>query len=392
MNRQHVTLVLGLVLLVYCLVVLLTEGAWVGPSRLVTLSSDQIVDYIKKRKFDATDVVLIPPFVMDGDKNLSVVSVLRFMPWFRRLHIYDANHEASRDATEYWRTHQKAKLVFFHQDLLEYSLTSPFLAEHFVILRPFFVLGNYAFVWQFFVDDSPVLRHCRTGVIPMTRTIFNECSYRTTDDKYAYAVQKGLADERIRYLNNADHFVPPCASSPVKTVHEVGAVYELDQVRALFQFTEVAKDRSARPLPLVLAVMASPTDDLTYPLPESHAGHVQVWVHLTELDQPDARLSFTCRMIVSRNVFIEIFTPALQHQAEKIGAEVMKQLKILSRDEAFHVLDVFSHPSAATATAAQRLANDVGNKLARTYSCPFVAFSRDEKVADEREWQRLLRL
>lgn len=392
-HYRYVLLVVGLALLVYCLVMLLTDATW--PVPLVTLPADQVLQYLQKRHFMAIDVVLIPPFVMDGDKNLTVVSVLRFMPWFRRLHIYDPDYQLSRDPTQYWQTHQKAKVVFFHQDLLEYTLTTPFLEERFVLLRPLFVLGNYAFMWQFFIDESPVLRSCQTGLLPLTRSIFNECSYTQVEDKYAYAVRKGVADHKIRYWDNRDHFVPPCSASPVATVQEVGAVYEAAQVRELLQFEEIKKDRTTRPAPIVLAVMAAPQDDLTYVLPARYDATVQVWVHLTELTDSDLRLSFTHRMIVSRNVFVELYLKGLQYNTEKMGAEVMKQLKTLSHQEDFQVLEVFSYPTDAQAQQpnfTQRLANELGNKLARTYACPFSPFSRNEPVKDEREWQRLLRL
>lgn len=389
-HHPYLTLVVGLLLLVYCLVVLLTEADWASPHGLVTLPADQIIQYLQKRHFMAVDVILIPPFVMDGDKNLTVVSVLRFMPWFRRLHIYDPDYQPSRDPTQYWQTHQKAKVVFFHQDLLEYSLTTPFLEERFIVVRPLFVLSNYAFMWQFFIDESPVLRNCSTGVIPLTRSIFNECSYTRVEDKYAYAVRKGVADQKIRYVNNRDHFVPPCSSAPVTTVREIGAVYQADQVRELLHFEELQKDRTTRPAPIVLAVIAAPQDDLTYVLPARHDASIQVWVHLTELTDPDQRLSFACRMIVRRNVFVELYLKGLQYNTEKMGAEVMKQLKELSHNADFQVLEVFSYPSGGPST--QRLANELGNKLARTYACPFVSFSRDEPVKDEREWQRLLHL
>lgn len=387
--------VLGLALLLYCWVVLLTEASWQQP--LVTLPADQVIQYVQKRQFEAVDVVLLPPFVMDGDKNLSVVSVLRFLPWFRRMHIHDPAYVPSRTPVEYWTTHQHAKVVFFHQPLLEYTLTTGFLAERFVVLQPLFVLSNYAFLWQFFIDESPVLRTCATtGLVPLTRPLFNENAYRTVppasnEDAYAYAWRQGVTDRRVRYVDNRDHFVPPCAARTVSTVRAVGAVYDPAAVRAWLHFHETAKDRTSRPVPLVLAVMAQPRDDLTHPLPSRYAGHVQVWVHLTDLLDADARLAFTHRMIVSRNVFVEIYLPGLHYDAEKVGAEIMKQLKKLSQDTAFHVSEVFSHAPSGRGPQ-QPLANAVGNKLARTYSCPFAVFPEAEPRTDEREWQRLLQL
>lgn len=392
---QHVShtivLLTGLSILLYCLTVLLAESTY--SHGLHTWHASQVIDFVQQRQFPPIDVVLLPPFVMDGDKNLTVVSVLRFMPWFRRMHIHDPTHEPSQHAVEYWHTHQHAKVVFFRQPLLDYSTASPFLEERFVVLRPQFVLSNYLFAWHCFVHDSPVWRTCRNGLVPLTRSLLNECTFHHTPaDPLEYAMQKAVHDRRIRYVDNHDHFMPPCSAAAVTTVYEAGPRYEPAHIRALLQFEEVHQERLTRPFRIVLAVVAGVSDDLEYRIPDSYAAHVQVWVHLTTLDDPQARLSFICRMIVRRHVFIELdLTQDSSPRVESLGARVMKQLRHLGHQESFQVLTVFSYDTV-TGPRRRDLANAVGNKLARAYECPFVPFSSTTPIPDEREWQRLRHL
>lgn len=374
------TLVLGLLLLVGGLIGLVGEALWASAeaSAPLTLPAASVLAYAQARKFDPVDVILEPPFVQDGEANLSLVSVLRFLPWFRRLHLHDPAHEPSRDPVGYWHTHRDQRLVSFHSDLATYVQTSPFLAEHFVVLRPLHVFRNYALVWQFFVRGAPVWRSDAGGAVPFTRAIFNERAYHLHPSPWHQVPPSGL--DAPWYWNNRDHFVPPWA---------VGARYAADRVKQLLQFAEVAKDRTTRPLPLVLAVVAEPQDDVRCALPAVHDAHVQVWLHLRDRDaDPDEQLSLTHRMVVQRRVWIDVDLRPHQNRAEKVGADIMKQLHHLSREQPFAVQEVFSYAVAADQSGARTVANVVGNKLARTYNCGFAPFV-DPDPGHEAERRRL---
>jgi hypothetical protein len=383
---NNVLLVLLVVsLCVYCFFVTVTDLSLA--STLKSLDEKEVLSYILSKKFPQIDIVLMPPFIMDGDKNLTIVSVLRFMPWFRRIHIHDPSHEPSQHAADYWRAHKNDKLVFFHQSLLHYSMSSPFLAQHVIVLSPQFVFTNYVFGWHFFVNNSPVLRCSQSGgAIPLTRDILNEASYVNVDgnfDLILYALRKGTVDKRILYKNNRDHFVSACSSNTVKSLRRFSSPYNIEEVRSFLQFEEVAKDRSTRPLPIVIAVVDSVADSLKYSLPLKYASNIHVWVYLSKTEDYSERLSFTHRMIVSRNVFMDV--AVLKTNSETVGANIMRQLRLLSNGEAFVVLEVFSY-------AHRGQPNEVGNKLAKTYNSPFSPFQENQEnleMVNREEWLRL---
>lgn len=394
MNEHHqfIVLLLSVIVFVYCTITLLTDTTPTSDAgvKLRSLDETEVIRYLQRKQFAPVDVIVLPPFIMDTDGNgqpggnLSIVSVMRFMPWFRRMHIYDPQNEECKNQVEYWKTHQKAKFVFFSQDLVSYSLTTPFLEERFVVLRPKCILSNYTFMWQFFIDDSPVIRSCRSGMLPLTRTLLNECIYSDVgkgsfQEKIAFAVETGIRHGQIKYIDNHDRFVPACSSSEITSTKHVGDLNPLE-VRQLLQFEEPKKDRS-KPFKIVMCVISEAKDDLIYTLPAEHESTIQVWVLLNEHVHPRDRLAFAHRMIVKKNIVVEVIAKDFEHSSEKIGAEVMKQISAISGNERFQVVSVFSYLEPV-------LANQVGNKLGRAYNAPFTKFSKDETVKDQREWMR----
>jgi len=384
---QVLVLVMGLTVFLYSL-----SALFASPHGLRRLSQEDVLQYVQKRQFPPIDVVILTPFTLSEDlkTNFSALSVARFIPWARRIHVHDPqSSDHPENHLEYWNTHQKARVVHFHQDLLDYSLTSPFLSDHFILLKPHFLVTNYVFSWQFFIDDSPVIRNCNTGLIPLTRQILNECIYRRIQPKnyYRFAIWKGIHDGVIRYEDNMDHFFPPCSSHPYTSTKQISAFQE-DQIKSYFQFEEIHKQRK-KPYQVVIGLVCRADDDLTFPMPEQYDNKIQIWVNFTDLKDATARLSFVHRMMVTKNVFVEIQADQFKWKPESLGAEVMKRMRTLSNAEEFEVLEIFSY--GIKGPWYEPTTNLVGNKLAQAYTCPFTVFSK-RKDTDEsrtREWHRL---
>lgn len=326
MISNSLTLVLGILMVIVSLAILLAGP----PSRLEEF---QLIDYIRGRKFTPVDVILVPPFVMDGENNLSLVSVLRFMPWIRRIHLQD--HKHNEDPVEYWKQQQNSKLILFSSDLSTYVQSSPYLVEQFVVLQPLYVLSNYTFMWQFFIRDVPVLRSCKhAGIVPHVRSSY------------------GDSVENKHYVDNPDRFIPPCSTSLVKTVTYAGPVYDPTKIKALLHFNEIHKDRQSRPVQIVLCVVNSTSEDVI--LGDPYSSSIQVWVRtIKKKDNPHQRLSFIHRMIVQHHAFIEV--PHTDNE-ETVGAEIMKQLRSMSNGTEFKIKAV----CAVTP-------NTLATKLARVY-------------------------
>lgn len=121
----------ALLLLVAVALFLVSFVAIVGGSGefrgLQTLAEDEVVQYIQARQFHPVDVVILPPYHIDTttQTNLTVLSVLRFAPWFRRLHVYDKDAPEAQDPVKHWETHQNSKIVRFSADLLTYVHIAP---------------------------------------------------------------------------------------------------------------------------------------------------------------------------------------------------------------------------------------------------------------------------
>lgn len=324
MNSNSLTLVLGILMVIVSLAILLA-----GPPN--RLEEFQLIDYIRKRKFTPVDVILVPPFVMDGENNLSLVSVLRFMPWIRRIHLQDYKH--NEDPIEYWKQHQHSKLILFSSDLRTYVHSSPFLVDQFVVLQPLYVLSNYTFMWQFFIRDVPVVRSCKhAGIVPYVRARYGEVG--------------------AHYLDNPDRFIPPCSTSLIKTVTYASPVYDPNKIKALLHFNEIHKDRESRPVQIVLCVVNSTNEDVI--LGDPFSSSIQVWVRtIKKNDNAHQRLSFIHRMIVQHHAFIEV--PHTDNE-EAMGAEIMKQLRSMSNGMEFKIKAV----CAVTP-------NTLATKLARVY-------------------------
>jgi hypothetical protein len=332
----------------------------------------KVLNYIYEKQFPVVDVVILAPFVMSKDRetNYSALSIFRFAPWVRRLHVLDpeGSEPTESDAADHWRDHQRSRIVHTRQDLLTYSLTSPYLSQHFFVLKPHYVLSNYLFSWHLFVSGSPVHRNFRTGLLPLTREIFNECVYRPMDEaqRFSYAVWKAVQTRAVKYEDNRDHF----SSSHTTRL----LVAEEDEAAELLKFEEVAKNRDA-PFRLTLFVVDQYDADLkAYDmLPEAYDARIQIWIYISSSSKPSAQLSFVHRMVVNKNLFLEI-VPTPFPTTEALGAEVMRRLRQFSKQQEFQVEEVLS-PGPQEAVRC----NDVAQKLATAYHAPYTVMGRTKR-------------
>jgi len=379
---------IGFFVFLYCLLNLHSDVSRAIPQ----LKTSAVLDYIQKRVFPSVDVVVLPPFVtgLQNESNYSVLSIMRFAPWVRRIHIFDKEHKESQNHAEYWKMYQKSRIVHFHQDISEYSLTSPFLTEHFLILKPHFLLTNYLFNWQMFMGNSPVLRSCNFGIVPMTRTIFNECCYVTlTPQNYiSYAYRKALKDQVLIYQSNLDHSIAPCSGYPITTTKMI-TVFNEETIRGYFQFEEPQKTR-VTPYEIVLIVGCYAALDLMYAIPDKYKNTIQIWVNIMDKSNATDRLSYLHRMIVCKNVFIEIEGAQVQWNTEKMAAEIMRKIRFMGNNENFKVHEVFSFAADKATNRYELSANIVANKLAAVYATPFSILSEVSPAqAKSPEFQRL---
>jgi len=384
-NQQSQTLILLLFYVCMFLYTLITLSC--APAGLETLSEKHVLNYVKKRSFPEVDVIILDPCITLSNSNpnqptnFSALSVMRFAPWIRRIHLQSKPTKKQKDNYQHWKQNQHSRIVTFDEDLLTYSLTTPFLTECFLILQPEYLITNYIFNWQFFINGSPVLRTCMTGLTPLTRTIFNECVFKYDRNNQpelktllSYTYRLAIEEKQLKYINNQDHFVTPCSTRPtLSSSTKKMSVFNENSVKDYFHFEESNKDRSSKPFKIVIVLMSEWTDDLTYEIDPKYNNVVQVWINLFQKVHHGKRLSFLHRMLVKKNVFIELDAQSFGWNHEQIGAEIMKQLIKVSNNEKFEILETFSYMGNNSSTVC-RNCNVIANKIGKVYSCPVSVF------------------
>lgn len=355
--------------------------------------SDMLKHMHNYKTHSGVDVVVLPPFVQTGEgkdnANYSVLSVYRFMPWVRRVHMY--NPDEKHNLLTHWTQQQKSRFVTFHEPLVEYSLTTPFLSEQFIVLQSGYVVTNYVFPWQFFVEDTPVLRSCHTGMTALTRNLLNENVYikngifgEPARHLYRHALSQGLRSRVIQYVNNRDHFSAPCRKKLLGlTSTRKFTTYKVDDLVPLFKFEKVHKRRKA-PFDMVLCVTNNIEADVTYSLPEKYATAIHMWVIVNKLQPVHARISLHHRMRVQESMYLELNAETFQWKAESMAAEVIRRIRRLTKDpEAINVVEVFTH-----AHFQDRVSYDTGFKLSQMYQTSLSTLSNQHPF-DTQERQRL---
>jgi hypothetical protein len=141
------------------------------------------------------DVVLLSNLELDSEHSLA--SILQFMSWVRKIHVQcDSMQRDAKNCIDHQR------IVEFKHDILHYTITSPHLAEHFILFQPGFLVTDYVFPSQFFINGHPVLRKPVVGVTALTRTIFNENAfYEHKTCPVLFALRLGLKHRTIRYAS-----------------------------------------------------------------------------------------------------------------------------------------------------------------------------------------------
>jgi hypothetical protein len=171
-----------------------------------SLSDLQIINTIKKMKKTPLeiDIVVLSPFVEENSINFSILSVLRFAPWIKTIHLQTSPINADhKEMFKSW-TIPSSKLIKFSVELNVYALTTPALSEHFIILKPGFCLSNYIFPHQFFTADQKLsLRYVDTGIVPMTRQILNSGSFYEEGKSLGFVLKK--LNKTQKCINNRDH-------------------------------------------------------------------------------------------------------------------------------------------------------------------------------------------
>lgn len=357
-----------------------------------SLNETEIMQYIVKKQFPTVDIILLPPFIMgiqEPPTNYSVLSVMRFAPWIRRMHICDRwnNRDLKKKHVNEWDNTKLARIVQFSDSLLDYVLSSPYLSEHFLILCPNFVLTNYCFSWQFFVSNTIVLKPCKTGLVAMTRTCFNECCYVFPRDTelyekcIRYAYQQAFRVATLFYKHNRDHFISPCSSAKIKNTKKITNFQE-QAVQQLFKFEEKIKDRQ-KPIKLVLCVIGDAQDVLQCHLPAKYVEYVQIWIYVLTNATDAERLSFLHQMLSMKNVFIEVDSSKFPvNRSETMGAYIMKEIHAFSKQHEFKVLEVF-------ALKRQPLCHILAEKLGKTYQAPTSLFVEQDSTDTSPEYERL---
>lgn len=131
---------------------------------------------------EGIDVVLVAPV---SEKTL--LSIKKYMGWIRNIHIQNKD------------IYQDTRIIPFKQELVHYSMTSPLLSEHFVIIQPGWLFTDYVFASQFFINKQPVVRKSLgKPLAALTRKIFNENSFY--DHKVCpvvFALQHGIKNKSI---------------------------------------------------------------------------------------------------------------------------------------------------------------------------------------------------
>ncbi len=289
--------------------------------------------------YPVVDVVVSVPHVVMDQTNFSVLSLLRFAPWIRNFHFWNEEPEK----------YSGKRIFAFRDDLLTYSLLSPHLSEHFLILDSGYLIKNYIFPWQFFPDAKSWAVRPNCGLVPMTRTAFNLCTYafdrkqpqNTMYDMVAYARTEALRMGLITSTQPwGDHFKPQTSLSNQKC--------SVSDLRQDLYWEEVIKKNTHD-----CVVVLFSGQELSF-ISEEYDATPQVWIRIGKPLHPDADLTLQHQMIVMKRDLVQV-DPRAQNLND-VGVQIMKRLRR-------------SHYQPIRVVADQ-VTHDIGQKLAQVYDCP----------------------
>ncbi len=374
----YVMLTVGFYLFVVCFT-LYVNGSNHG---LKQATAEDVLVEMKARR-DPIDVVIASSVERAGD-NYSVLSVARFAPWVRRIHLADPAFEYE-DMARYVHEQRNARLVRFNGDLRAYCLTSPLLSEQFVILQEGRLFANYVWPWQFFFQATPTFRSCRLGAVALTRRLFNEIRFASLKEGHLlerqvdYALAKAVHDRNIKWGDNADHVVIPCSPLGPKSVVAVDPSLPTRSLQSLFAHTSVHK----RPDQAVIVLTDQHDGDMTWDLGGLPADTVQLWVADSDSMSPHQRVSLHARTMAASNLIAEVRARTLN--AEQLGAKVMRRVRALSKHAKVKVVKVVGPASSQKLMRA-------GNRLAQVYDTEFDPVKALAEAPDGKDNLELARL
>lgn len=392
---QILIFILSCAVLILALEALLDRGPF---SELQQASVQELLDQIQQR-YPPLDVVIMDPAVK-SESHWASLSVFRFAPWVRRVHLlHETTNESSSSNTSGWQHYQEfrtARTVTVppQTSFVDYCLTSPLLSDFFIVLEPHYVFNNYVFPWHFIYADmkgySPIWRNCRCGVTTLSRDLFNEVAYHPElkgMTRVWHAVRQGVATQRIRWQDHPDHFIGACARTPVTSTREVKTFQDLDfqnwlaDQRPVHQLSHPGQKQR-----LQINVIHDPEDLLRFATVEG--GDPMVWIWIYRSATPHEKLSFLQRLFCKRSLFIDLDGSKFQWNVETLCAEIIRRLdKMLPRELTFTRVCSYHHKQGFT----EGLLNEVGNKLAQGYQCPYEPV-KPEVPPPTPELRRLLQL
>jgi hypothetical protein len=373
-TQMHITL--AKIFLLCALLVFFLLGT--GRS-LNTLSYAETIEIVltDPKKFQI-DVVILSPTLQSDDQvtDYTMQSVVRFMPWIRRIHI---SRPAKTDFDFEDFANSEKRVVEFSHKLQKYSLTAPFLSEHFIIVHPFCLFTNHVFPWQFFIHGSPVVRTNGKTCTAITRTILNDLCFLPPPGEsgesdlslIAAAVKEGIRNSTIVHHNNQDRFTEtnhPTETSSIKKI----SVFREDIV-AKYIATHPHRQPSVHPtLENIRIIVCENYSDNNVCLPEEFEISHQVWVALNNQQNNRERLGFVHRSIVAGDTLFEVNPEVFKNNCEKIAVNILQKIKQLTANNArsaSKVIAVHWVPTTRRFFSTQKMLLQTAGKVSAHYAC-----------------------
>jgi hypothetical protein len=298
-------------------------------------TSELQLTYFKQTEID---VVLLE----DSYEKLS--TVLKFMPWARKVHI-QTNVNPNPISQE--------RVILFKQNLLHYSLTSPTLAQHFIVIESGFTLSNYLFPSQFFINKQPVIR-MKNNVFGMTRTIFNENAFYEYDksQQVLFAFKNAIKNRQILYK-----------SYPLVHVQESNTMRDISNHDNIIHATAII-------------VSDSYLQDINM------SNIQQIWiVIINKVEYSYQRLHFFQRVASVSGTIIEIIP---KKNIESVIVEVIGKIKSVMLDNIRKSLNdgvhtVLTKPKFVFGPKELCIANNLANKISQVYDIGFTILEKNQR-------------
>lgn len=353
------------------------------------VSDEQRIKCMHSSEKPCVDAVLLFPCIWSKDLgvNYTLLSIIRFFPWIRRIHIQiESTGQSSNNLLENWKSFSNSRFVFFKQSLLRYSLTSPFLSEYFLICQPLTMVNNYGFYWQFFQEQTHF--HRPPGVNGMTRKAMNECVFTAGYKDFTNTqVLNWCSQKYSKHMrDNTNYFIFKSDTSQI--------------TNEMFQPVRksVVNNRSL-PLKIVLCLVSGVLDDLYYTLPKEFEDTLHIWLYVLKKRSSFSkkqRISLIQRFVITDDIFIESYENESGNNdleiIDNVAANIVKQLRTLAQGNDFKVLSVYGYQTSDSKFTS--VLGDIGNKISQVYVKENTKSFLNTEIPTQisQETQRLLQL